>query len=345
MMASHAEALICLPNFRNLGVLIRLVLLAEAISFGFAFIRTPGLVGFIALLGQTPFYEVVLLSLLVVLFVASPRLALLPYPAGIAVVMIIATIMPLPWLWLFEWLLPGFALANGVKASVTSAMVAALLLAYFDWRQRRLSPAVSEARLQALQARIRPHFLFNSLNTVLGLIREDPRTAEVVLENLADLFRASMAESSRLVPLQRELALARAYAEVEAIRLGPRLEIDWQVDPAALDALLPPLVLQPLLENAVHHGVEPRLKPGKITVQAVRRGDRLIISLRNGFPNDEDRSTTLTSGNQMAMRNIRERLDLVYDAEAGLSTYRTEGEFVVQLHLPYRPDEADNGEA
>ena len=138
------------------------------------------------------------------------------------------------------------------------------------------SPALAEARLQALQARIRPHFLFNSLNAVLALIRRDPKRAERTLEDLADLFRsADVGRARSFVRLADEIALLERYAAIEQLRLGERLRITWELDAAPSDALLPPLVLQPLLENAVYHGVEPGTEPGDVLVRIERRGDRV----------------------------------------------------------------------
>jgi len=174
--------------------------------------------------------------------------------------------------------------------------------------------------------------LFNSLNTVLGLMRSEPRRAETVLENLSELFRASMAEASALAPLAKELELARSYAEIEAVRLGGRLTVDWQCQNAPLDALVPPLILQPLLENAVYHGIEPAAGGGTVSVTIFVRGDQLNLVVRNPVHHLRERR----SGNRMALENIRERLDLHFDAEAALRAYESGDEFVVQIRMPYR---------
>ncbi|MDO9189761.1 MAG: histidine kinase, partial [Sulfurimicrobium sp.] len=131
-------------------------------------------------------------------------------------------------------------------------LLTAALLAYFNLRSRALSPALAEARLQALQARIRPHFLFNSINAVLSLIRSNPKRAESALEDMADLFRVLMADNLNLVSLEREVALSRQYLGLEQLRLGERLQVTWHIEKMPSDALIPPLVLQPLLENAVY---------------------------------------------------------------------------------------------
>jgi len=218
------------------------------------------------------------------------------------------------------------------RSVLLSALVAAALLAYFRLFAKAYSPALAEARLQALQARIRPHFLFNSLNAVLALIRRDPRRAERALEDLADLFRTLMSDPKSFVRLADEIALLERYAELEQLRLGERLRITWELDSAPSDALLPPLVLQPLLENAVYHGVEPGTGAGEVLVRIERRGDRVVASIENPYhENDQHRA-----GNRMALENIRERLALFFDAEAHIATQANGNRYRVDIEMPYR---------
>ncbi|MEW6690905.1 MAG: histidine kinase, partial [Pseudomonadota bacterium] len=209
---------------------------------------------------------------------------------------------------------------------------AAALLAYLRLHRRAYSPALAEARLPALQARIRPHFLFNSLNAVLALIRRDPRRAERALEDLSDLFRALMSDGRSLVRLADEIALLERYAAIEQLRLGERLRLSWEIDSAPVDALLPPLVLQPLLENAVYHGVEPGTGTGDVLVRVERRGERVLAVIEN----PHHASAPGHAGNRMALDNIRERLMLFFDAEARLES-RVEGaRYRVEIEIPYR---------
>lgn len=168
-------------------------------------------------------------------------------------------------------------LLTALPVALLSAVIAA---AFFHWlrlRQVLLQPSQAEGRLQALQARIRPHFLFNSLNTVLGLMRSDPRRAEKTLENLADLFRVFMRDSRELVPLDEEVLLCKEYLAIERLRLSERLEVIWQIDDMPGDALLPSLLLQPLIENAVHHGIEPRMDTGTVSISIGKPGDRKSV--------------------------------------------------------------------
>ena len=231
-------------------------------------------------------------------------------------------------------------------AAINAAMVAALfgflLQHYFALRTRAFSPALAEARLQALQARIRPHFLFNSLNAVLSLIRTEPRKAETTLEDLADLFRVLMRDARDIVTLEDEIRVCHQYLAIEKIRLGERLQVAWElqnVDDFVLQhARIPSLLLQPLLENAVHYGVEPVTTPVEITVRVRRTLDRIEIVVRNpiGTSAATRAMAPPTPGNHMALANIRERLLLLYDVEAALTTSSENGRFEARLHFPYR---------
>ena len=217
-----------------------------------------------------------------------------------------------------------------------AALVAAGLLGYLRLVARAYSPALAEARLQALQARIRPHFLFNSLNAVLALIRRDPKRAERALEDLAGLFRTLMAEPRQFVRLADEIDLLERYAGLEQLRLGERLRITWELDAAPSDALLPPFVLQPLLENAVYHGVEPGTAAGDVLVRIERRGDRVFARIENPYVEGEQRR----AGNRMALDNIRERLALFFDAEARIVSRASGDRYSVEIEMPYRPEGA-----
>ena len=223
-----------------------------------------------------------------------------------------------------------WALVRGVVAAVVAFAVVEVL----RLRARAYSPSLSEARLQALQARIRPHFLFNSLNTVLGLMRGDPRGAERTLENLADLFRVFMRDTRELVPLDEEVVVCQQYLAIEQLRLGDRLRVRWELDDMPGDALLPSLLLQPLIENSVHHGIEPRTGPGEIAVTITHPADRVRVEIVN--PRAEQ--APVRPGNQMALSNIRERLMLLYDMEAELRTTEESSQFKLFLEFPYRKE-------
>ncbi len=335
------QAAVCLPDFRNPGVLLRILVLAEVCNLLAFLIATPTLPAAIDQLANwNPLFEVVVLWVVLLLFVLAPWLRKLDYRGGtwatVAVSALAAAAVVLAGRrWLGEEVAPG-----ALRSAFLAAGLCGLLLAYFDWRQRALSPALVQARLIALQARIRPHFLFNSINTVLMLLRRDSAMAERALLDLSDLFRAVLTDERGLVPLSRELELARSYAEIERLRLGKRFRLHWMQKglpgeqggegEAACDPLVPMLILQPLLENAVRHGVEPALAGGDVWVIATREGDRLRIEVRNTVTE----GCHSPRGNRMALNNIRERVSLHFDAAASIS-HRLDGyEYVVRVDLP-----------
>lgn len=229
-----------------------------------------------------------------------------------------------------------------VEGAAMAALFGISLQHYFELRTRAFSPALVEARLQALQARIRPHFLFNSLNAVLSLIRTEPQRAETTLEDLADLFRVLMREARDMTTLEREIHLCQQYLSIEKVRLGERLQVRWQTvdvsDEVLRRAQVPSLLLQPLLENAVHYGVEPARGPSLVQIDISRQLDRIEIAVVNPYHGEAG----LSAGNHMALNNIRQRLALLYDVEAQLTTTIARGFFEVKLRFPYMKAEKDS---
>lgn len=232
----------------------------------------------------------------------------------------------------FEWFTSSFTHLTVTEGMLLAALFGIASQHYFELRARAFSPALTEARLQALQARIRPHFLFNSLNGVLGVLRANPRRAEEGLEELADLFRALMQENRDLVPLADEITLCERYLNLERLRLGERLDVRWNRDPRADEALVPPLFLQPLVENAVYHGIEPGAGPGTVSITIQRRGPQVLIEIANPVLDPLRHH----AGNRMALDNIRERLMLFYDLEATLDTEQGADAYCVRIRLPFR---------
>lgn len=320
-----------LPDFANHGVMLRsllavnLLALCAALARNAELARLPQELVELAALVEPP-----LIAAVVLLYAAGKLLGRLPYALALAAVVAGSTLVSALFYALFN--LPGQPLTGLPRAALWGAAAAAAILLYFDLRSRAFSPAVAEARLMALTARIRPHFLFNSLNAVLGVIRSDPRRAEQALEELSDLFRVLMGENKELVTLGEEFALCRQYLELEHLRLGERLRVEWDVGACPQDAQVPPLMLQPLLENAVYHGIEPSPQPATVTIRAVREGEEIRIDLSNPYHGENNHH----AGNRMALENIRERLMLFYDLEARLETEAKEGVFRVAIRLPYR---------
>ena len=220
-----------------------------------------------------------------------------------------------------------------LQSVLAVALVGVALLRYMfvraQWRAQVL--AQSEARVQALQARIRPHFLFNSLNTIASLIPEEPLSAERAIEDLADLFRGSMRRADSLISLSEELDLARRYLQMEERRLGDRLRVEWRVSELPDGASILPLTLQPLLENAVAHGIQPRADGGELKVYGRAEKDNIVITISNTLGPDEDDNR----GHGMALANIRERMELAFGPAASLITHQNEEQFFAVLSLPY----------
>ena len=323
-----------LPDFRNLGVIARVLLAVNVLAaLGVVFAASNFTVAFEQFVHVAAYLEPLLLLQLVALAALSPLLAGLRYWTGCAAVVLLVMALTVGYQVLVAQVSTEPA-PMPARSIVVSGAIAAGLLGYLRLLAKAYSPALVEARLQALQARIRPHFLFNSLNAVLALIRRDPRRAERALEDLADLFRTLMAEPRQFVRLADEIALLERYAGLEQLRLGERLRITWELDAAPSDALLPPLVLQPLLENAVFHGVEPGTATGEVLVHIERRGDRVFARIENPYVEEQQRR----AGNRMALDNIRERLALFFDAEARIKTSASEARYRVEIEMPYKPD-------
>ena len=215
-----------------------------------------------------------------------------------------------------------------------SAVLYFLLLRYFYiQKQWRLNLAAqSHAEIQALRARIRPHFLFNSMNTIASLIAVSPETAEQAIEDLSDLFRASLSDKN-MNNLSDEIELTKSYIAIESLRLGDRLQTEWQVDENLLDLRVPSLCLQPLAENAIYHGIEPIEKGGKIHISALQIDNKLVLSISNPLM-PEKQSTALKNGNQMAQDNIRRRLQLVYGNKGRFIINDTKENYTVSLLIP-----------
>ena len=228
--------------------------------------------------------------------------------------------------------LPGvyrFVLESVFAVAIVAAAFLRYLLVRSRWRAELMAQA--EARVQALQARIRPHFLFNSLNTIANLVTVDPKNAEAAIEDLADIFRGSMRRADQPISLADELSLARQYLDMEKRRLGERLQIDWRVSELPEHAAIFPLMLQPLLENAVGHGIQANPEGGKISVYGRAEGDQVVITIANPVaPRGH-----VAPGHGMAIPNIRDRLRLAYGSRASLVTYNNEQQFYVVMSLPY----------
>lgn len=219
--------------------------------------------------------------------------------------------------------------APWVASACSAALLSSVLVAALVMRAKRRTPADTAARLAELQSRIRPHFLFNTLNSAIALVRAEPAKAETLLEDLSDLFRHALTDSRESVTLADEIALARRYLAIEQVRFGERLRVQWALDPLADQAKLPPLLLQPLVENAVLHGVEPSASGAEVRISTQRRGSVVVIKVTNTVPAGQG-----VQGHGVALRNVRERLGLLHDVQAQFRSGLKQGVYQVRMEVP-----------
>ena len=214
-------------------------------------------------------------------------------------------------------------------SAAAGGLLSSILLAGLYWRTKARTPAATTARLAELQSRIRPHFLFNTLNSAIALVRAEPLKAEAMLEDLSELFRSALADPAESVTLEQEITLAQRYLAIEEIRFGERLQVSWSLDPTACQARLPPLLLQPLVENAIRHGVEPSASGAKLSISTDRRGNTVVVKVTNTTP-----AGVGARGHGLALANVRERLLLLHDVQARFQTVSEGGVFQVRLEIP-----------
>lgn len=320
-----------LPNLHNLGIHLRILLIVNLLTAIAAVLFSQQFNEFLPLLAElSAVVQPILLLSMLSLYTLHPLLNKMPYWLGIIAILLLEIGLTILVFVVFKKLFSFEDIPSVYRACLLSAIITGIVFYYFHLQQRAYSPAIAEARLQALQARIRPHFLFNSINAVLSLIRSQPKRAETALEDMADLFRVLMADNRDLVPLAQEIALCRQYLALEKLRLDERLQITWQIDDMPPDALIPPLILQPLLENAVYHGIEPMPNGGDIMVTIYTRHKELHISISNPYAMQNQHHT----GNKMALKNIKERLSLHFDLEAALKAEAKQNRYEVHIRLP-----------
>jgi two-component system sensor histidine kinase AlgZ len=222
----------------------------------------------------------------------------------------------------------GFVVRNVAIGLVVTGLALRYFYVLHEWQ--RSVELRAAARVHALQARIRPHFLFNSMNTIAALTRSNPPRAEAAVQDLADLFRATLSDKRDVITLAEELEVARTYQRMEQLRLGGRLQVDWKTDSLPPSALVPGLMIQPLLENAIYHGIEPRAEGGTVTITGEVSGDLVTIVVRNPL----DPVPGLREGNRLALANLRERLSLMYGERALMKSGRFDAEYIVTLRFP-----------
>jgi two-component system sensor histidine kinase AlgZ len=228
---------------------------------------------------------------------------------------------------------PDWYLYFQVQNLTVCAIIDALALRYFLARHqlRQTAKAEAHARMEALKYRIRPHFLFNSMNIIASLTRRAPAKAEAAIEDMADVFRLMLDDTKNLVPLKSEIAVAKKYLTLEKLRLDDRLSVDWNVGRIPRTTKSPVLMLQLLLENAIYFGIEPTLEGGSVGIDIGVDGDTLTVSVSNPLPAKRQEHNPRDS---TTLENIRQRLAAHYGDSAVLSAGEREGRFVVEIRIP-----------
>ena len=226
-----------------------------------------------------------------------------------------------------------FKLWAWANSMVIAAIFSGILLRYLYIQQQLINQQQAElrSRLQSLQSRIRPHFLFNSMNTIASLISIDPERAEQAVENLSELFRSSLQEMG-LIRLEEELAICRRYIDIESMRLADRLTMVWDIEIPVPSVFVPSLLLQPLLENAIVHGIQRLPKGGKVVFTVMTVDKTVAIVITNPIPILSAKQ--MDKGQQLALKNIHSRLQLHYGNNACLTVEKDKEHFSIQLILP-----------
>ena len=334
-----------LPSFCEVRIVFAVVVIAELLAFILALV-SPGLLG-------DPWSDLGLISLFMqwialtsaaVLCLSRPLLSRLGNTAAamvsyLLVLLVTGVVSEVAfWLMMKSTLFPSmtmnghalFLFRNLTISTVVAAIVLRHLYVQFQWRQQLQAEA--RARIQALQARIRPHFLFNSMNTIAALTRSEPAAAETAIEDLSDLFRAALNNSHEQASLGDEITLANRYLNIERLRLGERLSVEWDMEDMPRDVRVPPLILQPLLENSIYHGIEMLPQGGTIRIAGER--DRGVLHIRISNPVPETGPRRHQDGHHIAQENIRQRLQIAFGEKAALDVSTSEGIYQVTLRFP-----------
>ncbi len=335
-----------LPNFCANRIVFLTILIVELLAFVLALADSHAWDDFWPQLALTSlFMQWVALGIAAVLCRGRRWLARLSSAAttlaAFSIAQTITLLCSLPALWLAANAGLGPSLGPNpatllpiiARHQAISGIITLLALRYFyvqhQWQQQ--IEAEARARLQALQARIHPHFLFNTLNAIAGLIPGRPDQAEQAVLDLADLLRSALADRAS-IPLSEELALTRRYLAIERLRMGERLRVDWCLDDELpLDIVLPPLLLQPLVENAVRHGIQQLPDGGTLRIQIEKQARDLRFTIANPRPVS---SAATEPGQRLAQSNVRQRLQLAYETGDPLAIVATPDHYQVSFAIP-----------
>ncbi len=330
-----------LPEFCRPGALFAVVVLAQVVALLILFapvgpLPDLGRVGAVSL-----YVQWIALLIAAVACLARRQLQALPVGLGVLLLLLLIAAIAGGMAALIHWfdktmalaLTPDVSVLHFVIATIGIGCLVMLAALRYWWMQaewQRQHAAEAEARVLALQARIRPHFLFNSLNSIAGLVHEDPDLAESAVEDLADLFRSALQQGEQLVPFANEWEVVQRYLRLESLRLGSRLQVQVDLQELPPGLLVPPLSLQPLIENAIYHGIANCENGGLLQFDCEQEADRVLLRVRNPVaPTRGTQPGRFRHG--MALDNIRQRLALLYGRDARLVTSGDAAQFGYRL--------------
>jgi two-component system sensor histidine kinase AlgZ len=344
----YAGARFRLPDFCSAPAAVAVILIVVLTAVVLSLARQTDLLVLWLDLARTALFLLWIgLGCAAILCTLRARLEALPVPQaaalGVGAIVLVVTLVSLVALWVGRsefigsladsLLFPARPWRFLVTNMVIGAIVGALALRYFyvlgEW-QRNVE-LQARARVHSLQARIRPHFLYNSMNTIAALTRTDPSLAEEAVQDLADLFRANLSDQRGSITLKEELEVARIYQRIEQLRLGERLRVNWNVSGLPMQAQVPSLLLQPLLENAIYHGIEPLRSGGAVTVNGSLEDGMIALMVSNPLPEEGQLGHT---GHRVALANIRERMELLYRGRASIEAGPVGDQYIVRLRFP-----------
>lgn len=345
--STNPDTQVYLPDFCAAGSLFIVLLVAELVAIVLTLADHAPDGQFLIQLSKTSFF-VLWLALLgsTIMCQLRPRLEKAGKTRAFVIsfaVLVLMCLVVAELAWLLTWRFagvtiiddthPAFILRTFAISSIFIALAMRYLYISSEWRRSIVLEA--QARISALQALIRPHFLFNTMNTIASLTRTDPRQAEEAVEDLSDLLRASLSSTRDRSSLKEELEVAAIYQRIEKLRLGERLNIRWNINELPMRARIPSLTIQPLIENAIYHGIELLADGGEVTVTGRRDGRYLQITVSNPVVPGKTRGK---DGNKMAMSNIRQRFDLAYGSRASVDIDDRDDSFAVTLRFPLDED-------
>lgn len=343
-MSKSDETTFFFPNLCRVDALIALIIAAEIVALILAFGRMGMGNSFVdSLFHSSAALQFICLTCAVCLCSLRPYYAQLNLWLAMCLMLFNIVIITAIYSLIFAWLIVEFDIIEEIPRHIyvlrnvcIAVLCGSVFIRYFYTREqwRNDLNLQAAAQLEALQAKIRPHFFFNSMNTVASLTRTDPREAERAIENMATLFRASLSEMRTMVPIKEEIAITNSYVEIEQKRLGDRLSVEWRYDEGfPMKAEIPLLSLQPLLENAIYHGIQPLPEGGTVIVSATHEKNMIELRVTNPLPSVV--KSHQHKGNNMAISNIKQRLKLAFENNAQLAVVKDADSYTAILRFPY----------